>query len=191
MRVSREQAAENRARIVAAAAALFREKGFDGISVADIMQAAELTHGGFYGHFKSKDDLAAQASCAALGRSVAKWEEIAALEGDKTYEALVASYLRPGHRDHPARGCALTALGADAARQGRPVRAAFREGLTRLVDILAASVPGTKAARRRRALAAMAQMVGAVVLSRAVDDAALSDEILAAARHDLLARDSA
>jgi len=189
MRVSREQAAENRARIVAVAATLFRQKGFDGIGVADIMQAAALTHGGFYGHFKSKDDLAAQASRAALATSVAKWEEIAAAEGDTSYAALVASYLRPAHRDHAGKGCALTALGGDAARQGKPLRAAFREGLTRLVDILAAAVPGTKAARRRRALAAMSQMVGAIVLARAVDDAALSDEILAAARHDLLARD--
>jgi TetR/AcrR family transcriptional repressor of nem operon len=85
----------------------------------------------------------------------------------------------------------LAALGADAARQERPVRTAFREGLTRLVDILTASLTGSKAARRRRAIAAMAQMVGAIVLSRAVDDSALSDEILAAAKHDLLARENA
>ena len=81
----------------------------------------------------------------------------------------------------------MTALGNDAARQGKPVRTAFREGLMRLVDILATAVPGTKAARRKRALAAMAQMVGAVVLARAVDDTALSDEILSAAKQALLA----
>ena len=187
MRVSREQAAENHARIVAVASALFREKGYDGIGVADIMQAAELTHGGFYGHFKSKDDLAAQASRDALAKSAAKWETIAATAGDKVFAELVASYLRRGHCDNAGKGCALTALGNDAARQGKPVRTAFREGLMRLVDILATAVPGTKAARRKRALAAMAQMVGAVVLARAVDDTALSDEILSAAKQALLA----
>ena len=187
MRVSREQAAENHARIIAVASTLFREKGYDGIGVADIMQAAELTHGGFYGHFKSKDDLAAQASRDALAKSAAKWETIAATAGDKVFAELVASYLRRGHCDNAGKGCALTALGNDAARQGKPVRTAFREGLMRLVDILATAVPGTKAARRKRALAAMAQMVGAVVLARAVDDTALSDEILSAAKQALLA----
>jgi len=187
MRVSREQAAENHARIIAVASTLFREKGYDGIGVADIMQAAELTHGGFYGHFKSKDDLAAQASRDALAKSAAKWESIAATAGDKVFAELVASYLRRGHCDNAGKGCALTALGNDAARQGKPVRTAFREGLMRLVDILATAVPGTKAARRKRALAAMAQMVGAVVLARAVDDTALSDEILSAAKQALLA----
>ena len=181
MRVSREQAAENHARIVAVASTLFREKGYDGIGVADIMQAAELTHGGFYGHFKSKDDLAAQASSDALAKSAAKLEAIAATAGDKVFAELVASYLRRSHCDNAGKGCALTALGNDAARQGKPVRTAFREGLMRLVDILATAVPGTKAARRKRALAAMAQMVGAVVLARAVDDAALADDILNAA----------
>lgn len=191
MRVSREQAAENHARIVAVASELFREKGYDGIGVADIMQAAELTHGGFYGHFKSKDDLAAQATHDALARSAEKWDAIASAAGDETFGRLVASYLRRGHCDNAGKGCALAALGADTARQGKPLRMAFREGLMRLVDILAAAVPGTRAARRKRALAAMAQMVGAVVLARAVEDAALSDEILAATRHTLLAADEA
>ena len=191
MRVSREQAAENHERIVAVAGALFREKGYDGIGVADIMQAADLTHGGFYGHFKSKSDLAALASRVALAKSAANWDAIRASENDKAFAAIVTSYLTPRHRDNAGKGCVLAALGADAARQEKPVRTAFREGLTRLIDILVASLPGSKAARRRRALAAMAQMVGAIVLSRAVDDTAFSDEILAAARHDLLARGEA
>jgi len=186
MRVSREQAAENRERIIAAAAALFREKGYDGIGVADIMQAADLTHGGFYGHFKSKDDLAAQASRAALAKSATRWTQLAS--GEQPFAALVKSYLSSDHRDGAAAGCCLSALGMDAARRGRPVRTAFREGLMRLVGILMTALPGAKAARRRRALAVMAQLVGAIVLARAVDDPALSDEILAAARQDLLAR---
>ena len=186
MRVSREQAAENRERIIAAAAALFREKGYDGIGVADIMQAADLTHGGFYGHFNSKDDLIAQASRAALAKSAAKWTRLA--DSAEPFAALVDSYLCRNHRDGSATGCCFPALGADAARHARPVRAAFREGLMRLVEILANVLPGARAARRRRALATMAQLVGAIVLARAVDDQALSDEILRASRHELLAR---
>ena len=191
MRVSREQAAKNRERIVAVAGTLFREKGYEGIGVADIMQAADLTHGGFYGQFKSKSELAALASRVALTKSALKWDAIRLAEKDGAFAAMVTSYLTPRHRDHAGTGCVLSALGADSARQERPVRVAFREGLLRLVDILTASLPGGKAARRRRALAAMAQMVGAIVLSRAVDDTVLSDEILAAARHDLLARENA
>ncbi len=188
MRVSREQAAENRERIVSVASALFREKGYDGIGVADIMQAAHLTHGGFYGHFESKSDLAAQASRVALAKSAARWDAIRADNGHKAFEAMVTSYLTARHCDHAGTGCALAALGSDAARQDKPVRVAFREGLLRLVDVLMSALPGTKAARRRRALAVMAELVGAIVLARAVDDSALSDEILAAVKHDLLAR---
>ena len=91
MKVSREKAAENRERIIDAAGTLFRAKGFAGIGVADIMKAAELTHGGFYGHFASKDDLAAQASRRSLARAAAKWERIAAAAPEKAYAALLAN----------------------------------------------------------------------------------------------------
>src|SRR4029079_19682687 len=99
MRVSREQAAANRERIIDAAASLFRAKGFAGIGVADIMKAADLTHGGFYGHFASKGDLAAQASRRSLARAVAKWERIAADSTEDAYAALPANYLTATHRD--------------------------------------------------------------------------------------------
>lgn len=187
MRVSREKAAANHDRIVAVASALLREKGFDGIGVVEIMKAADLTHGGFYGHFKSKDDLAAQACQTALAKSAARWAEIGEDAGDKAFEAMIKHYLSPRQYDSPGRGCALVALGAEAPRQDKSVRAVFRNGLQRLVDVLMTAIPGaSKAARRRKALAAMAQLVGAGVLARAVDDAALADEILAAARHALL-----
>jgi TetR/AcrR family transcriptional regulator, transcriptional repressor for nem operon len=188
MRVSREKAAENRQRIIDAAGALFRAKGFAGIGVADIMRAADLTHGGFYGHFASKDDLAAQASRRALARSAAKWERIAAgSPKGAAYAALLANYLTPTHRDDPARGCAFASLGSDAARGGKAVRAAFAEGLRPFLDILAEAVPGrSKATRRRKAVATIAALVGAVTLARAVGDRRLSDEILESVHRELL-----
>jgi len=188
MKVSREKAAENRERIIDAAGTLFRANGFAGIGVADIMKAAELTHGGFYGHFASKDDLAAQASRRSLARAAAKWERIAAAAPEKkAYAALLANYLTSTHRDDPGRGCAFASLSADAARGGKAVRAAFAEGLRPFLDTLAESIPGrSKAARRRKAVATMASLVGAVTLARAVGDQRLSDEILAAVQRELL-----
>jgi len=187
MRVSRQKAAENRERIIDAAGALFRQKGFDGIGVADIMKAAELTHGGFYGHFASKDDLVAQASGRAMARAAANWSKITAGAPKDPYAALLKHYLSSRHRDDPGRGCAFAALSSDAARCGKPVRTAFSHGLEPLIDVVAKAVPGrSKAARRRKAIAAVAELVGALILARAVDDASLSNEILDAARHELL-----
>lgn len=186
MRVSRQKAAENREKIIAAAGALFRAKGFDRVGVADVMKAADLTHGGFYGHFESKDDLAAQASQRAMAHAAAVWAEIAAAAPKRPYVALLKHYLSPRHRDDPGHGCVLAALSGDAARCGKPVRNAFTDGLEHLIGIVAATVPGrSKAVRRRRAVAAVAELVGALILARAVDDAALSDEILASAQHEL------
>jgi TetR/AcrR family transcriptional regulator, transcriptional repressor for nem operon len=188
MKVSREQAAANRERIIDAAASLFRVKGFGGIGVADIMKAAELTHGGFYGHFASKDDLVAQASRRTMARAAANWGRIAAEAPERPYAALLRHYLTPQHRDEPERGCAFASLSADAARSGKVVRDAFGEGLGSLIDILAEVVPGrSKAARRRKAVAAMAGLVGALALARAVGDRSLSDEILKAVQQELLA----
>src|ERR1700681_1561840 len=116
MRVSRAKAAEHRDLIIDAAGALFRAKGFGGIGVADIMKAADLTHGGFYGHFASKDDLVAQASRRTMGRAAEKWKRVVAAAAGKPYAALLAHYLTPRHRDDPGRGCAFAALGTDAAR---------------------------------------------------------------------------
>lgn len=188
MRVSREKAAQNRERIIAVAGALLREKGFDGIGVAAIMKAADLTHGGFYGHFESKDDLAAQACDAALLKAAERWRGIRDNGGDDAFEAMIAHYLSPRQYESPGRGCALVALGAEAPRQDKSIRAVFRAGLLRLVEVLMDALPGRKAARRRKALAVMAQLVGAGVMARAVDDVALAEEILAATKQDLLAR---
>ena len=167
MKVSREQFAENRERILDVAGTLFREKGFDGIGIADIMKAAGMTHGGFYRHFESKDDLIDQASQKALMR-------------------LLQMYLSEAHRDASGRGCSIAALGTDAARQNSAVRKTFEHGMQLLVDKLTTLLPGrTRAVRRRKALASFSQMMGALVLSRAVDDPALSKEILSAAMFEL------
>ena len=188
MRVSREQAAANRERIIEAAGELFRSKGFSGIGVADIMKAAELTHGGFYGHFASKDDLIAQASRRSMQRAAQNWKKVVAESGSDAFATLLTRYLSPRHRDDPGQGCAFAALSGDAARCGKPVREAFAEGLEPLIDILGGIVGGrTKAARRRKAIAALSELIGALILSRAVGNGGLSDEILDAGRRELLA----
>jgi TetR/AcrR family transcriptional regulator, transcriptional repressor for nem operon len=198
MRVSREKAAEHRDRIIDAAGALFRAKGFGGIGVADIMKAADLTHGGFYGHFASKDDLVGEASRRIMARAAANWTKLVEAAPDNPYAALLEHYLSPRHRDDPGKGCAFAALGNDAARSGKIVRKAFAEGLAPLIDILAQSIPGksipgksiagkSKAARRRKAVAAMATLVGALTLARAVEGTPLSDEMLEAAHRELAA----
>jgi TetR/AcrR family transcriptional regulator, transcriptional repressor for nem operon len=187
MRVSREQAALNRDRIIDAAGAMFRAKGFGGVGVADIMKAADLTHGGFYGHFTSKDDLVAQASKRAMACAAVSWESVVASAPDAPFAALLKHYLSARHRDDPGKGCVFAALAADASRSGKLVRNAFAEGLGPLLDILADAIPErSRAARRRKAVAAMAALVGALALARAAEGTPLSDEILDAAHRELL-----
>ena len=188
MRVTREKAAANRERIINAATGLFRARGFDGVGVADIMKAADLTHGGFYGHFASKDDLVAQASERMTARAARNWRRVVAEAPAEPFAALLEHYLTPRHRDDPGHGCAFAALGNDAARSGKTVRKAFAEGLEPLIAILMEAIPGrSKAARRRQAVATMAALVGALTLSRAVEGLPLSDEILEAVKHELSA----
>jgi TetR/AcrR family transcriptional regulator, transcriptional repressor for nem operon len=179
MKVTREQAARNRERILDAAAQLFRERGFEGIGVADLMKEAGLTHGGFYGHFSSKDDLIAQASARELTRSLAHLSEFAERASDDSLAAVASAYLTRNHRDNPGTGCVLAALGPDVSRQGPAVRRAVTDYVRAVVDLLVKLVPGTsKAARRGKAISVYATLVGAMVLARAVDDRALSQEIL-------------
>jgi TetR/AcrR family transcriptional repressor of nem operon len=177
MRVSREKAVENRERIVETAARMFRENGFDGISIDAIMSAAGLTHGGFYGHFRSKDELAAEAVARALADNVESQRHCTTL-GD-----LVSGYLSERHRTDRANGCAIAALGADMARQGEGVRRGLTAHVHAELDRLARlPATGTAASRRKGAIATLAGMVGALTIARAVDDPALSREILAVAR---------
>ena len=177
MRVSREKAAENRERIVQIASGMFREAGFDGVGVDAIMNRAGLTHGGFYGHFGSKDDLAAEALTRALTRNQERQCRFAKLDD------LVSDYLSERHRDDRANGCAVVALGADIARQGPGVRRGLTAYVRAQLDRYARLFRDrTAASRRRRAIATLSGLVGALTLARAVDDPTLSNEILAAAR---------
>jgi len=181
MRVSREKFAESRKRILDAAATLFRETGFDGIGLSDIMKAAGLTHGGFYGHFGSKEDLEAQALSLALARSVTDWSQLVDSAAARPLAALAGQYLSPDHRENVGEGCPFAALGSDTARRGERVRSAFTAGLEPFLALLSNVIPRrSKAQRRRKAIAILAEMVGAMILARAVNDPALSDEILAA-----------
>lgn len=170
MRVSREQVAENRRRILAAASRLFRAKGFDAVSVAEVMKAAGLTHGGFYGHFSSKDDLVAQTLAHSLAGDGS---------GEGDLRAFIAAYLSPRHRDNAADGCPTAGLAADLRHQTAPARAAMTEGFRSQIDRISEALPGVSATdRRRAAIGSWAAMVGAVILARAIDDPALSDEVL-------------
>ena len=177
MRVSRQEVAQNRERIVEAASRLFRDRGFDGIGVDAIMREAGLTHGGFYRHFDSKEALAAEATKHAIDRSNA-WQA-----GVTSLGELVSGYLSSRHRADRANGCPVAALGADVARHGASTRKGLTAGIRGQVDRIAALLKrGTPANRRRRAIVTYAGIVGALTLARAVDDPALAQEILVAAR---------
>jgi TetR/AcrR family transcriptional repressor of nem operon len=191
MKVSRAEAAQNRERIIETAAKLFRERGFDGIGVAELMKAAGLTHGGFYGNFASKEDLMAQACAHALEGSTDAMRELVEHDPENALSVAASAYLSPAHRDRPGEGCVLAALGAEAARHGSPVRAAFTEGVRPVVDMLTQVAPGkSKRVKREKALAIYSSMVGALVLARAVDDAELSEEILQSVLASIIRADS-
>jgi len=179
MKVSREQAALNRERILEVAGQLFRERGFDGIGVADLMKEAGLTHGGFYGHFASKEELMAEASARALTNTFAFLSKQAERAAGDPLSTVAKSYLSSGHRDDPGTGCLLAALGPDVSRQGDAVRRTVTDYLRSTVDLLTTLVSGkSKAARRQKAISTYATFVGTMVMARAVDDRALSQEIL-------------
>ena len=179
MKVSREQAARNRERIVETAAQRFRERGFEGIGVADLMKEAGFTHGGFYGHFSSKEDLIAEASDRALMGSLTLFTKVAERAPADPLPAIASAYLSSTHRDKPGEGCLLAALGPDVSRHGLTVRRAVSDHVRSAVDLLAKLVPGkSRTARRQKAISTYATLVGTMVMARAVDDRALSQEIL-------------
>lgn len=170
MKVSREQMVENHRSILDAASRLFRDRGFEAVSVAEVMKAAGLTHGGFYGHFTSKDDLVAQTLAHALA---------AYSGGEVDLRAFVGAYLAPMHRDNAASGCPTAGLAADVRHQTPAARQAMTEGIRAQIERLSRGLPEVNAAdRRQAAIGAWAAMVGAVILARAIDDPALSDEVL-------------
>lgn len=178
MRMSRAAAAESRARIVEEAARMLRARGVAGASVAEVMQAAGMTHGGFYKHFSSKDDLLAQATAAAFTEAAARFDRREARKGvEAAVAAYVADYLSPAHVAHPERGCPLAAYGADAGRHPDALAQAFAEGVEALVERVSRA-----GASREETIRKLVTLVGAVVTARAVGSGPLQQEILAAAR---------
>jgi TetR/AcrR family transcriptional repressor of nem operon len=181
MRVSKEQAAENRERIVTAAARLFRERGLSGIGVDALTQAAGLTHGSLYSQFGSKERLAAEALSHALAKNSERTRDV------RTLDDYVSRYLSADHRDRPGDGCAMAALAGEIPRQGDAIRRRFTDAVRAMADRIAGLTQGGVAPGRSdededAALATLATMIGALTLARAVDDPGLSDRILAAAR---------
>lgn len=178
MRYPAEETAEKHQRILAQAARLFREKGYDGVSVGQIMQATGLTHGPFYNHFASKEALMAESTLHGSEHSRAALD--AATISPEAMRQYVRDYVSAAHRDAPGHGCLLAALAGDA-RKLPAVRPAFTVHLKSIIGKLAAHFPWRKKrGHRQEAIVMLSAMVGAVALARAVDDAALSDEILAA-----------
>lgn len=175
---SQAEKAESHDRIVGIAARRIREAGVDGISIPELMQAAGLTHGGFYRHFASRDQLVAEALERAMGESKARSVKSLAKRGGATLESLLDSYLHPQHRDEPGKGCAIAAMAVDVGRGGE----AEKEILTRHLRGSVQDLEALLGEDRQAALAAFSTLVGALLLSRAVDDAGLSEEILAAAK---------
>jgi TetR/AcrR family transcriptional regulator, transcriptional repressor for nem operon len=175
-------------RIVKLAADMFRERGIDGISVADLMQCAGLTHGGFYRHFDSREDLVVEAVDRALREGGAAVDAIAANPGTGI-GALVDAYLSLVHRDKLASSCAVSALAGDVARSGKRARSAYTAQVNRYVRVIGKLIEHVpRKAQRASALAALATLVGAVSMSRAVNDEKLSREILKSAADELKAR---
>jgi TetR/AcrR family transcriptional repressor of nem operon len=171
MRVSRIQAAENRQTVIDVASRLFRERGFDGIGLKDLMEGAGLTQGAFYKQFDSKEDLAAQASRRALESASQRWSAAIAENPDDPLGAVIAFYLSAGHREEKLDGCPVVALGSDAARQGTGVKAAFEEGIKAYLEVLGPLLPKTDGEdSNRKAMVVLSTMVGAMTLSRAVND---------------------
>jgi TetR/AcrR family transcriptional repressor of nem operon len=192
MRLPRGESEKNRRQILEAAGRLFRGRGFDGVGVADLMKAAGFTHGGFYNHFSSKEELEAEASAAGIAQANAGLARTLCEPRGGGRRRYLREYLSKAHRDDPESGCTLGALAVDAGRKGPKVQARFAEAIETAAALLKKDLDGEgrkgrPAQRRARALQQLSGMVGALVLARAVAgaDPALSDEILAAGRRGL------
>ncbi|SMC94019.1 TetR/AcrR family transcriptional regulator [Rhizobium sp. RU36D] len=187
MKVTKEKAEENRQQVIETSSRLFREKGFDGVGVSTLMQAAGLTHGGFYKQFESKDDLIAKATKAALDQTAQRMSSLLGTDKRASLEKVVGLYLSDQHRNGVAEGCAFAALGPDVARHGPKARRVMQRGIKDQLALLESLVETEgEGSGREEAIATMATMVGALVLARAVEDTALSSEILEAAAHSIL-----
>jgi TetR/AcrR family transcriptional repressor of nem operon len=190
MRYSREHKLETHARIVKKASVRLREKGAHGVGVADLMKEAGLTHGGFYAHFDSRDALVIEAFGYAMDRGTERWRKVMEqIPPEKRFSTIVESYLTPLHRDDPGNGCAIPTLGAEIARESPKTRRAFAAKLEQMIDMIADQIPGVpRRAARKQAMATLATMMGAIVMSRIAGTGEFSDEILDAGREAVLGR---
>jgi TetR/AcrR family transcriptional regulator, transcriptional repressor for nem operon len=184
MRKAAQHKAETRQRIMDAAGALFHQHGIDGVGVDAIMRAAGLTHGGFYGHFPSKEALVAEVSAESLARAATKWERAQEKLGADALPQIVSSYLDPDHVADLDHACVLTTIGPEVARRPEQ-RSAISDSVKRMAQVLEHVMPG---ADGPRALAALSTMVGAVVLARLADEPEEAETILKAAEAALLPR---
>jgi TetR/AcrR family transcriptional repressor of nem operon len=189
-RVSRAGTELNRTAIEDASSRLFRERGL-GVSVSDVMAAAGLTHGGFYGHFESKDALAATACARAFDESLERWHKRLAGKTGRaaSLAALVEGYLSPRNRSTMGSGCPMAGFATDVAREpdDKPIRKSYVDGLGELLGVLAGvQDTGDTAQDRHQALGQLSTMVGAMVLARATRGDPLSNELMAAAKERLL-----
>ena len=188
---SKAEKEKSHRRIVKTAAARFRERGVDGIGLADLMKEADLTHGGFYGHFDSREELVAEAIECALrdgGQAVAA---IASTERPPAavLGLLVDAYLSLAHRDGLATSCAVTTMANDVARSNARARSAYTKQVAIYLELLAKLIASDKRkSRRAKAIAALATLVGAVSMARAVNDEKLSRELLKSAADELKAQ---
>jgi TetR/AcrR family transcriptional repressor of nem operon len=181
MRVSKEQAAENRDRILNAASRLMRERGISNMGVDALTEAAGMTHGSVYSQFGSKERLVEEAVAHAIA---AKGQEVPEVFALSDY---VSEYLSPAHRDAPGTGCPFAALCCEMPRQSRGVRDRFTAGVRRMIGLIDGHMGSELKQRQReeKALATVASLVGALMLARAVNDPKLSDSILRATRNRL------
>lgn len=185
MRKSREQALETRKRIVATAASEFRKRGVVASGLNELMSEAGLTRGGFYKHFESKDQLVAEACAEALAESRAKLSTFAS----QGMAQGVGAYLSTAHRDNPGAGCPFAAIGSELARCDETTRDVATDGFRELVNVMARQFADlTPAVAKRRATAAVCTMIGALTMSRIVNDPQLSAAILKAAEKSLTER---
>jgi TetR/AcrR family transcriptional repressor of nem operon len=189
MRVSRAQAEENRRTVIEVAGRLFRERGFEGVGLNDLMGAAGLTQGGFYKQFKSKDDLAAQACDRVLADSTERLTQLVESSGEHALATIISRYLSSEHRDQIADGCIFPALGPDAARHSPELIRSFETGIRSYLDVIERAMQASSAQEAERDPAVvLSTMVGALVLSRLAEDETLSNRILDAAISSLLHR---
>ncbi len=185
---SKADKAQSHDRIVQIAAARFREVGVDGNGEADLMQEAGLTHGGFYRHFDSRDELVAEAVERALqdGGQVVHAMANSKLDNKAVLAGLLDGYLSTAHRDGVATSCGVTTLAGDVARSDDRARSAYTQQVGVYLELLTRLIAGEKhKSKRTKAIAALSAMIGAVSMARAVNDEKLSREILKSAAMEL------